>query len=71
MATRPNPPTPPTHPAPTSTPRLPVPVTVDVLDQRLRPIFILSIATLGFITVMTLGYVYEGPNLLHIDTADH
>lgn len=69
MATGPNPPTPPTHPAfpaPTSTPRLPVPVTVDVLDQRLRPIFILSIATLGFITITALGYVYEGPNLLHI-----
>lgn len=69
MAFGPKPPTPTTQPgfpAPTSTPRLPVPVTVDVLDQRLRPIFILSIATLGFLTITTLGYVYERPSLLHI-----
>ena len=69
MAFGPNPHTPtaqPGFPAPTSTPRLPVPVTVDVLDQRLRPIFVLSIATLGFLTITTLGYVYERPNLLHI-----
>lgn len=39
-------------------PKLPVPLTTDYFDQRLRPIFILCIATLSLTLTVSVGYVY-------------
>ncbi|EYE94884.1 uncharacterized protein EURHEDRAFT_402991 [Aspergillus ruber CBS 135680] len=38
-------------------PKLPVPLTTDYFDQRLRPIFILCIATLSLTLTVSVGYV--------------
>ncbi|BCR91953.1 uncharacterized protein ACHE_70796A [Aspergillus chevalieri] len=39
-------------------PKLPVPLTTDYFEQRLRPIFILCVATLALTLTVSVGYVY-------------
>ncbi|ODM24226.1 hypothetical protein SI65_02063 [Aspergillus cristatus] len=39
-------------------PKLPVPLTTDYFDQRLRPIFILCVATLALTLTVSVGYVF-------------
>lgn len=48
-------PTPPNAP---NGPKLPTPLTVDALEQQLRPIFILCIVTLAFSVASSLAYLY-------------
>lgn len=61
------PPQPPQAPRP---PKFPVPLTTDYFDQRLKPIFILCVATLALTLTTSAAYLYHSFAPRDLDLTD-